>query len=811
MLKIISNKKHLALLILAVAVTAAAYFPSLFNGFTNWDDGVLLTENSVVKVVNARNIAKIFTGFINNEYRPLLYLSFMVEHAVVKLTPFVYHLNSLLLHLLNCGLAFLFIYILTGKNAVAAFIAATFFGVHPVQVQAVAWVAGRDDVLYCVTYLLSLIMYLKYIENPSQGKYYTYSIICFYISIMSKTSAVTLPLILFLIDYWYGKKIDKSNILEKLPYFAGVLFFGVMAALAQLTNEVPRTKLMRYNFSDNVLGTFDDFVFYFNKMFYPNDLSCFYAEFRLEKEKYISVFLVLVTLLIVGATKKVTKKIVFGSLFFLITLAPVLKMTTGRPTSDHRLYLSLLGVTYLLGELFSWLYYALHANEKVYENIKKGLVITIAACITLTLGYLTWERTKVWKDSIVLWTDAINKNPFLFLAYSNRSHAYMELGQYDKAIEDCNKIIEMRIGYADAVRQIGDVYSKLKKYDKAEEYYAKLEKVPQDKHRGYVSLGDLNRAKNQTGKALEYYSKAVDAQTSALAEGNKEDTSPAEAAYAYNNRGTVYYELGDYNRAVEDFTSAITLNSRYYEAYTNRGMVYAKLGKAAEAMNDYHRSVKLNPYNETAYYNRGNLFLEQKKLEDAIRDYTTAIKYNGTLYEARLNRGDAYADTGDYIKAVKDYTFVIQSSETANAYNHRGIAYSVEKEYEKALKDFDKATKLDPGYADAYYNRGLMYYETAKYENAIKDFTIAIKFKPGMSVAYKNRGNCYFKIGHYSSAITEYTKAIQLTPEDLSANNNRLSAYIQLRDYKRAKEDLRFLKSRNYPVSPEIVEFLKKY
>ncbi|MFA5857639.1 MAG: tetratricopeptide repeat protein [Elusimicrobiota bacterium] len=738
-----------------VCVTALAYLPVLNNGFTNWDDNVLVTDNPLTKSLAPGNIIKIFTTFCNYEYRPLLYLSFAVEYFFVKLQPWLYHLTSLLLHLLNCILAFVFIYRLTNKNIITAGIAALIFALHPVQVQAVAWIAGRDDVLYTLFYLLSLIFYLRYIDTGGKDtKFYFLSLIMFFVSLFSKTLAVTVPLIMFLIDYFYGRKFTRNVLLEKVPFILGGIAVGVLAVVAQLSYEVPREKLMRYNFSRNVVGTFDDFVFYFNKIFYPNDLSCFYQDYKPAGGQYFSVFLVFAILLGIGFTGKFTKKVIFGSAFFLMAILPVLKLTTGRPTSDHRLYLSLLGVAYLVGELISWITLGVSYRMSWVNKLKNMVVVVLITAVTVTFTYLTNERVKVWKDSLTLWNDALEKNPRLALGYSNRAQAYLSVGEFDKAAADCEKMAELT---AIAAQFSGPVQSSSNK-----------------------NIGNT-----------------------------KKTQSPQEVnAIAYNNHGVVMFEKGEYGLAVQDYTKAIELNEKAAEGYANRGAAYQELGKFELAFRDYEQTIKLDPTFAPAYYNRGKLYLKFNRLQDAVREFTEAIKYRGDYYESYANRGDAFLDLREYEAAIKDYTTVLRFSETARTYNRRGAAYSMLKQYDKALHDFRKAEKLAPGLYESYYNIGLMNYQTRKYPEAIDYFTEALVIEPGLVDAYKNRGNCYFEQRKFNNAFEDYDKAVKLDPEDLSLYQNRAFANYHLGRFPEALKDALFLQSRGYSIEQEFIDEL---
>ncbi|MFA5857636.1 MAG: glycosyltransferase family 39 protein [Elusimicrobiota bacterium] len=338
-------------LMVLLCVAVLTFFPVLNNGFTNWDDDLILTDNPVIKTLSLKNVYRIFSEPCNFEYRPFLYLLLSIEYSFVKLNPVLYHLTSLLFHLLNCVLAFYFIYLVTHKNVVVAFIAGILFAVHPVQVQSVAWISGRDDVMYFAFYMLSLIFYVKYLEADNK-KYYLLAILSFICSMLSKTLAMTLPVMLLLVCFFLKKKVTWQDLVKTLPFWV----MDIILCYIALTVSTLQMPAMQYWFDTKIMSTFDELVFYMYKLFYPIDFSYLYFDYRVLSSPYLSLLLVVSMLGIVWYTRKFTDKVVFGMLWFLLTILPLLKIMTSRPVCDHRLYLSSLGIFYIAGEVFFWVF-----------------------------------------------------------------------------------------------------------------------------------------------------------------------------------------------------------------------------------------------------------------------------------------------------------------------------------------------------------------------------------------------------------------------------------------------------------------------
>jgi len=156
-------------IVLIALVVICAFFslsPSLNNGFTNWDDPGYVIDNPDIKDISLKGLSNIFTTFHRGLYKPLIILSFALEYHFFKLDPLAYHITNLILHLINCVLVFVFIFILCA-NPWVAFISAFLFGIHPLHVESVAWITERKDMLYTLFFLGSLISYL--IFRKGQG------------------------------------------------------------------------------------------------------------------------------------------------------------------------------------------------------------------------------------------------------------------------------------------------------------------------------------------------------------------------------------------------------------------------------------------------------------------------------------------------------------------------------------------------------------------------------------------------------------------------------------------------------------------
>jgi hypothetical protein len=389
-------------------------------------------------------------------------LSYLAEYHFFGMEAFGYHMVSLILHLLNCALVFLMIFLLSKSNIVA-FIAAMLFAIHPLQVESVAWIAERKDLLYTLFSLAGFISYIHYLNKRKVSCYYI-CLCLFFLSLLSKTMAITFPLVLFLIDYLFKRKFDKGSFFEKIPFFALSLIFIFIGSITFYARQALPVLSLTAILRQSVTAAYA-LMFYLHKILLPVKLSCLYPCPKIEEVlSFRFLFFPLITVVLAALvvySRKYTRKIIFGSLFFLCTIFLVLQISpfANSVTADRYTYLASVGLFYLFGEGVRWLYSRIEKKRLFLYVIFAGLI--------LVLSFLSWQRCGVWKDSFTLWNDALSKYSNLPVAYYNRGNAYSEQKNYTKAIEDYDRAIELAPDFLFPYFAKVITYGKKGEYDKA--------------------------------------------------------------------------------------------------------------------------------------------------------------------------------------------------------------------------------------------------------------------------------------------------------------------------------------------------------
>ena len=556
-----------------------AFYPAVGNSFTNWDDPAYILSNKYISSLSFENIKNIFKIFYDGNYHPLAILSTAVEYHFAGFKPEVYHTTNVIIHLLNTFLVFRFVYLLSKKNEIA-FITSLLFGIHPMHVESVAWIAERKDVLYTFFFFASLVCYVTYLKNSFHKKYYLFSILLFILSLLSKGQAVMLSVVIVLTDFLQERKLsDKKVILEKIPFFLLSAIFGIVAIFAQRSlgavNEIHLTVFKSFFFGWYGL------LIYIVKAFIPIHLSAFYSypfnpDGSVPLYIYLSPALFLALIFFFWKKLKHNRVAIFGTVFFLAVIFPVLQfLPIGKVMLAERYtYIPYVGIFFMIGHLFL---YIKNEEAKWTSNYKKYLNY-IAGAYCIFLFSTTWQRCKVWHDSMSLWNDVLVKDDKCKMAYKNRSTEYCHNQQFENALTDCNKRIQLDTNIADAYNSRGFVYNSLQQYDRG--------------------LADLNKAYSLDSRNPEIFL----------------------------NRGVSYYHTERYNEAAEDFRHAIALDSNNINIYNNLGLVYTDhLNLFEDAVIIFKRALKIDSLNldintnfGVALYKKGNYIEAMARLSKSL-------------------------------------------------------------------------------------------------------------------------------------------------------------------------------------------------
>lgn len=607
----INNQKVFWLALFISLLTLAVYVPALHNGFVDWDDTQYVVANRDIRSLHWDFFRWALFDYKFNLWHPVTWISHAVDYALWGLNPLGHHLTSIILHATNTGVVVCLTVTLLGRAAaksttsgggvfdqqtalIAAAVTGALFGLHPIHVESVAWVAERKDLLYSLFYLLSIIAYLSYVHDLETGlrqpwylnRLYFLSLALFFLSLSSKPMAVTLPVVLLLLDWFPLQRMPSKQrlaalVLEKVPFIVLSVFVSILTIIAQRSAGGLKS-LEDSPVAVRLLVALRSLITYLWNLIAPVNLLPFYPypkDVSFSKPEYLTatlLFVLITTACLVFARKYKTWLAIWC--FYVISVLPVLGFFQAgwQSMADRFMYLPSLGPFMLVGIAIAVIWKRA-GDLQPFKLIIRGSIIIFVLALTQTMSLITTRQIGIWKSTLSLWDYNIKKAPAIYPeAYYLRAGAYRDIKQFDKSIEDFSKAITLDPKYAIAYIERGWVYLETKNYDLAIRDASRGISLKPDLFEALVIRGNAFLIKGDRNKALEEYSAAI--------------AKKPEYAQAYIGRGFVYKILGDTDKAIADYSMALTLQPELAMIYTVRGDLYLDTGRAEMATSDYRKA-----------------------------------------------------------------------------------------------------------------------------------------------------------------------------------------------------------------------------
>jgi len=657
--------------IIIFVITFMIYTPALKNSFVNWDDNVYVCENSYIYSLNLPSFYWMLTAFHECNWHPLTWLSHAADYALFGLNPFGHHLTSIILHGMNTFLVFLLVILLMLKGKamnkvpssvsvytslplqplIAAGATALLFGIHPLHVESVAWVAERKDVLCAFFFLLTLCSYLFYTcsaDKKNRRAWFAICVLLFAASLMAKPMAVTLPLVLLLLDIYPLKRITLykgtnnlhlSVLLEKVPFFFLSLVSGVFTVMAQHAGGALES-MEKLPLSFRLLNALHSLLFYLTKMIWPSGLVPFYPFLQAISffDLTYGISSILVLSIMAGCIwlwKRGRCLFLIIWVYYLITLLPVVGIIQVgiQAAADRYTYLPSMSIFLLAGIGVSQLFAVTVSRKNMM--ISGGLIVVL---IFILFGQLTVQQIKIWQDSETLWRHVVKRFPDRVpIAHYSLGVAYDKRGLHDKAIAEYEKAIAIDPVFEEAHNGLGISYYTMGMYDKAVVEYEKAIDINPKHDDAYYNLGLTYDRAGMYDRAVAEYEKAI--------------AINPQNAKAYNDLGFIYNMKGMYDRAIATCERAISINPRFVQAYNNLGLIYHTKGIYDAALASYEMALSINPRYAESHHNMGLAYFAQGRNDKAIAAYERALLINPNLAQANNYLGLAYYTQGNYSMA----------------------------------------------------------------------------------------------------------------------------------------------------------------
>jgi protein O-mannosyl-transferase len=731
--------------LLALAVFGV-FGQTLRHGFVNFDDDKYVLGNpEVANGLTLSGVGWAFTHSYANNWHPVTWLSHMLDCQLYGLNPGGHHLTNVLLHAAAAVLLFLVLRRMTAALWPSAFVAAV-FAVHPLRVESVAWVAERKDVLCAVFFMLTLLMYTRFVEQsaacgsgsnsdksragvqgPKPKVFYGFAVLFFALGLMSKPMLVTLPFVLLLLDYWPLRRLDFSLrtsrpstlrplILEKLPFFAMSVGSAVVTVLAQ--RQAVAT-LEWLPFSQRLGNALVACATYLGQMCYPAGLAIFYPHPAGGLPSWqVGFALLLLTGISAGVLVRWRQSpyLTVGWLWYLGMLVPVIGLLQvgEQARADRYTYLPQIGI----GIAVAWGARDLFAASR-YSRRLPGM---LAGALIAGLMSVAFVQTSHWRNTESLWQHAIACTSKNYVAQNNLGLALSAEGRFAAAIGHFQKAVEFKPDYAEAHNNLS------------------------------LSLA----AQGRSADAVEHFQRAL--------------ALKPDYVDAHNNLGILLVSQDRPAEAMEHFQRALELEPDLASTHNNLGLLLAMQSRLAEAMGHYEKALAVQPGYAEAHHNLAVLLAAQNRPAEAIAHWELALRSRPDYVQAHYFLGFALAGQGRVGEAIGHWEQALRiKPDYAEAHYNLGVALVGQGRVPEAIAHWEQAVRIQPNYAQAHNNLGIAMEETGEIGKAIEHWNRVLQIQPGFPGVRQRMNLALQRQDRLDAAATNNTQTLPSAPAGLVA------------------------------------------
>ena len=758
------SSKILIGIFLLISILAVYYQVKKFE-FINFDDGLYVTDNPMVKQgITLDSIRWAFSsiGYAAN-WHPVTWLSHMLDVELYGLNPGMHHLTNVIFHIANTLLLFFLFYRLTNEKWKCAAVAAL-FALHPLHVESVAWIAERKDVLSTFFWILTTWSYVWYVECRGVRRYLLVMVL-FVLGLMAKSMLVTLPFTLLLLDFWPIKRPELvrpegdvssqamrnningihwagvgSCIWEKTPLFILAGISSIITYLAQRRGGALVSNFENLSISIRIANAATAYCTYLWRIIWPFNLAVFYPYPKMLNTLIVvgSLFLLLLVTLLVFKYTKRFPFLIMGWLWYLGALIPVIGIVQigGQSMADRYTYIPFIGI-------FVMLVWGISSLFRQWRIGKYFLAVSFIAIIPI-LMWVTWLQVSYWKDSITLFSHALDVTKDNYVAHENLASALGTKGDFQRAIY----------------------------------HYSEALKIYPKNILAHCGLGSTFKDMHKNDEAIKQFSEAL-----------KIDP---KCVPAHCGLGLTFKDMHKIDEAIKQFSEALKIDPKCVLAHCDLGLTFKDMHKNDEAIKQFSEALKIDPNNADAYFELGTIYAGMGMNDEAINHYNEALIINPIFIEVLVNFGNLMLSKGNYDEAIRSYLDVIKKdTHQAVAYSNLGSAYLFKGNLKKAIEYSQESLRQKPDYAPAAENLKTAQMNLINFEKLLQQTQDAIKANPQNPMLYTKLGDVNRLMGEYDEATAQYQKALSIQPKYIQAMYGLVLVYSSgQEDYAKALDML---------------------
>jgi len=631
--------------VLLFLLTLALYFPGSKFEFLNYDfinlDDVPFVQDNPHLHQGVHALSWAFkAGLLEDSphvdyWQPLTVFSRALEVSCFGMRPQMMHLVNLLFHLFNTVLLYKVLWQMTGSERRSA-LAALLFAIHPLRVESVMWITERKDVLCGFFSMLTLWSYDRYRLKKNLPRYLlTGTFIAF--SLMAKPSAITLPLILSLLDFWpfqrFRRESPASLVMEKIPF----LFLSIISAAFTMVSQA--SHLESKNGVPLIQSTLANVGTYLLKSIIPTGLGIWHppgANISILPILLGSTALLLISFL---ALRNLRERpwLFMGWAWFLIGLAPTIHLKD-ISWAERFTYFPSIGLFIMLGWTLP--------SPRTMRLVPRRILMTSVAALIALFSILTFLQVPRWKDSFSLYEHTLAVEPNNPLILNNLALACIQIHDWPRAQTLCEKALRLQPDFAEAWNNLGTIAFQRNQYPEAISYYRKATRAKLDLAAAHDAWAAALNRERAWGEAIRHGELAL-------------RLNPTLAA-AHLHLADAYQHTGRFEEAFRQNQEAFRLQPDSVTVLCNLGSLLLRFGKTKNALDLYAHGLELHPEDPDLWNNFGNATLKSGRPDQALSCYLHAIEFRPQFPEAHASLGAVYALEGNHLKAIEHERIALQ-------------------------------------------------------------------------------------------------------------------------------------------------------
>jgi protein O-mannosyl-transferase len=589
--------RRLAPAVIALVVLAS-FAPALAGEFVSWDDAKNFLENTHYRGLAPANLAWMWSTFHLGHYIPLTWMTLGLDYSLWGMNPAGYHATSIVIHAANAVLCFFVARRLfaitqartneslraTASDTVPAAFVALLFAIHPLRVESVAWITERRDVLSLFFMLVSTLAYLRWIRETSR-QWYAVSLVAFLCALLSKATAMTLPVVFVILNLYPLERVSLSNLRDRAWRRVALELapFAVLSLATVVLSIIALHPPAQLSLGAKGAVSAYSLAFYLWKTAVPLGLAPLYEmPQRVSPTAPMFVLAYTVSAAFLVGVWMMRRRWLGGTValaVFLVVSLPTLGIVQNGPqiAADRYTYHAAPALAFFIASaVFSVL------------PIPRSVARVVAGAVVVVLSLLTVEQSRTWRDTEHLWTRVLAVDSNSAIAHSGMASLAYKRGNVDGGMQHSLRAVSLAPNYPEAHNDVGV---------------------------GFARQGRL-------ADAAVHYRHAIELQPT--------------YDEALNNLGVVTAALGDLPGAVELFRRALAINPDYADAHVNWGNALVRVRRLDEAIPHYQEAIAAHPDHEDAYHNWGVALAQKGELASAIERFRQTLAINPNHAEARL-------------------------------------------------------------------------------------------------------------------------------------------------------------------------------